>query len=491
MNAATKKKLIESITKAEDLASLKASLLKLLGVEVVEGEECSDVEPEAPPGPPNTLKRPRLSDGKPPGPKNAKNVAPGNRPKPSELTAVNFVRKPAATAPKANNIPAGKPAAEAPTSQPAATQPTATESGSRPEANNGAVSAIDVTDARDMDTEAIDGPDNGAFKKVTNPRDKRRQAAAANKEHANATNGPVKPKPLVLDGLSENEKVNSVEVRNRLGKNCDLIQKSVTTHRGTVLLFTRSEDDRTKLLQATLGRGLTLRETKVSNPGKENNYAVIVGISPTISDAEISAEVGMTCKRIQSARLGGAAIWKVKIQCASANDKAELMKIGVGYGLQRYKVVDFKSQRPVLQCYKCQGFGHVAIACSSDERCRNCGENHNSKDCVALTPACANCKGNHAASDFACPQIEQQVIKREASTLNYANAVKKSGDQVDCLRLACSMAAAITTILEKRAGLKVNPSDIFKDVADNVALFYRVNIRGDHVHEIAKKAINK
>jgi hypothetical protein len=148
-------------------------------------------------------------------------------------------------------------------------------------------------------------------------------------------------------------------------------------------------------------------------------------------------------------------------------------------------VSDFKHQQPVLQCYKCQSFGHVAAACKSAEKCRKCGHEHNSKECTAENPMCANCDGNHSASDFACPIYAKEMTKHETSQLSYASAVKRGGDKVDCIRLACSVATSMVTILSYRLGLKLNASDACKDVAESVARFYKVNIGGAHVHDIA------
>ncbi len=77
---------------------------------------------------------------------------------------------------------------------------------------------------------------------------------------------------------------------------------------------------------------------------------------------------------------------------------------------------------PVLQCFYCQGFGHVAKACPylSDParlKCARCAGNHMIKDChcpektkctdprtcVHIRSRCANCGGNHKSLSNACP----------------------------------------------------------------------------------------
>ena len=76
--------------------------------------------------------------------------------------------------------------------------------------------------------------------------------------------------------------------------------------------------------------------------------------------------------------------------------------------------------------------------------------------------------------------------------VSYGNAVKRCDDQIDCQRLACSIATSIVILVHKRLNVQVQASDICKDVADNDALFYKTNVRGEHVHSLAygKSAAN-
>lgn len=74
----------------------------------------------------------------------------------------------------------------------------------------------------------------------------------------------------------------------------------------------------------------------------------------------------------------------------------------------------------VIQCFKCQGFGHRADDCiSKDETCVKCSEKHMTKDCKKDIEKhelkCSNCKGNHVASYRGCRVAKEaqeiQVIK--------------------------------------------------------------------------------
>src|ERR1044071_8203301 len=75
---------------------------------------------------------------------------------------------------------------------------------------------------------------------------------------------------------------------------------------------------------------------------------------------------------------------------------------GISIGHQRFKVVDYKGSQSVLQCFNCQGFGHIAAKCTATAKCRNCGASHSDKECTTKEPKCANCGGTHKASDLSC-----------------------------------------------------------------------------------------
>ena len=46
-----------------------------------------------------------------------------------------------------------------------------------------------------------------------------------------------------------------------------------------------------------------------------------------------------------------------------------------------FRVEEFKTTPSILQCFKCQGFGHMAPNCTINEKCVACGEAHSHKNC--------------------------------------------------------------------------------------------------------------
>ncbi|CAG9138629.1 unnamed protein product [Plutella xylostella] len=71
-----------------------------------------------------------------------------------------------------------------------------------------------------------------------------------------------------------------------------------------------------------------------------------------------------------------------------------------------YQVVNVVDQSPVVQCFKCMGYGHTARICRAEERCGHCGGAHETRSCPPASksapPSCCHCKGN-AGGDAAHP----------------------------------------------------------------------------------------
>lgn len=58
--------------------------------------------------------------------------------------------------------------------------------------------------------------------------------------------------------------------------------------------------------------------------------------------------------------------------------KKVIKKGSIVFGLSELKVYEHVD---VTQCYKCQRFGNMSKTCRSNITCRNCAEEHESKDC--------------------------------------------------------------------------------------------------------------
>lgn len=78
----------------------------------------------------------------------------------------------------------------------------------------------------------------------------------------------------------------------------------------------------------------------------------------------------------------------------------------------------YKNSEGVTQCYKCQSFGHTAPNCNKLPKCVRCTEQHNVKECPLSKEQeelhrCANCNGNHRASNRQCPIYVRQAQNKQ------------------------------------------------------------------------------
>ncbi|KAL1116422.1 hypothetical protein AAG570_004896 [Ranatra chinensis] len=80
-----------------------------------------------------------------------------------------------------------------------------------------------------------------------------------------------------------------------------------------------------------------------------------------------------------------------------------------------YKVEKFRSGGTnVVQCYKCQNFGHTNRFCNMPERCVRCGQAHSAKECKETILKCPNCSENHSAGSLNC-KVRHLYIQRNVS----------------------------------------------------------------------------
>jgi len=232
----------------------------------------------------------------------------------------------------------------------------------------------------------------------------------------------TRPKPLVLEGVDKESMKNPLSVKQLFNSQSGSIHKTVVTKAGTLLVFAKNEEGRQSLTSMTLPEGLTLRNTKPRVSSGDFLSVVIVGVDPSVSDEELTTELGRPCRRIRSAKQEGTATWKIKMSCETLSSKNNLMSRGIYIGHQRHRVVGYEAKQSALQCYNCQGFNHTAKVCKAEVRCQKCGEDHVKKDCQVEGPHCTSCKGGHLASDFRCPQFVQEMTKKASVALSYCEA---------------------------------------------------------------------
>ncbi|CAH1106720.1 unnamed protein product [Psylliodes chrysocephalus] len=82
-----------------------------------------------------------------------------------------------------------------------------------------------------------------------------------------------------------------------------------------------------------------------------------------------------------------------------------------------------KSQRSIIQCHRCQAWGHATSNCGRPPKCLKCAGDHLTRTCIKTreTPAtCANCLGDHPANFTQCKAYTERASRLEERRLTQA-----------------------------------------------------------------------
>lgn len=111
----------------------------------------------------------------------------------------------------------------------------------------------------------------------------------------------------------------------------------------------------------------------------------------------------MKRKNLQTTKIGS-----ITVGLATATQANEVIARGLVWkGVRRYCVKQGPKQN-LVQCDRCQAFGHIAWECSSLLRCEMCARVHRTQDCplgLSIDPKdlkCALCGGRHSAREYNC-----------------------------------------------------------------------------------------
>lgn len=236
--------------------------------------------------------------------------------------------------------------------------------------------------------------------------------------------GPAKIPPIIITAKEKWQPISSALNRERIN-----YTRATMVPKGIKLELANSDDYRRtiKLLHENMKIYFHTFDPEEERPLK----VVLRGVIQELTDEEIKADLdskGYPTRKIT--RLNG-----------RDNRPAPLVQIELGreyksiYALKTccglaITVEPKKSNNSIIQCHKCQTFGHTQRNCYSEYRCLKCGETHSTHLCEKqkTTPArCANCQGEHTSNSRTCPknpnnpkhlrnQVQQQPKSRSPTT---------------------------------------------------------------------------
>ena len=155
----------------------------------------------------------------------------------------------------------------------------------------------------------------------------------------------------------------------------------------------------------------------INDVPEKTHKVVAIGVHQTISEDDIKTELAknnVKINKVQRLRFNGQPTRKVVIQFENEQDMKIALYSGIYFGRIRIRCESYRTTPQVTQCYKCQGFNHIAKDCKNAQKCVRCAGSHKSTECPdknkdSLKLKCSNCNGEHVASSKECPKFRDQI----------------------------------------------------------------------------------
>ncbi len=280
------------------------------------------------------------------------------------------------------------------------------------------------------------------------PKRSKPQDAAGDRKEREGAKAPQDRKlskivPIILDGAPAASQLTLSKELARVGRGARF-RRMTRLERGGVLVVPMSPDDGTKLLAASsewsgdafwgstrahyAGQTAKPASTKTSNDGTDLKRLVVAyGVDGSITDDELLTELTalspIRVKRLQQPNGRGAS--PVLIELSDVDTAVKVAKEGIVVGCLHFRCRPYVERQDPVRCFKCQSFGHVAAACTRDQRCPRCGEAHSRVDCPRQEPpTCVNCEGPHSSAWKGCPKFREFAKQERSGRKSYAQATK-------------------------------------------------------------------
>ena len=155
----------------------------------------------------------------------------------------------------------------------------------------------------------------------------------------------------------------------------------------------------------------------INDVPEKAHKVVAIGVHQTISEDDIKTELAknnVKINKVQRLKYNGQPTRKVVIQFENEQDMKIALYSGIYFGRIRIRCESYRTAPQVTQCYKCQGFNHIAKDCKNAQKCLRCAGAHKSIECPdknkdSLKLKCSNCNGEHVASSKECPKFKEQM----------------------------------------------------------------------------------
>lgn len=237
--------------------------------------------------------------------------------------------------------------------------------------------------------------------------------------------------PLIV---KPKEKQGADITKQELNKKVDPINFKIINvenrRNGTVVIQSENDEEREKIKTAIQSEMSENYEIKVPNPmafkviitditfkySEEDIIVKLKNQNPILKDNEIKIIKTFEHKR------NNRTIYNIKLSTDGETYNKLVGAQRVNLGWERCRVFDGTD---VLQCFKCQGYNHLASECKNDETCFKCHGNHKAKDCKnEKIIKCINCMRvnkklnmgldeNHVTNNRECPVYKNKLSMKK------------------------------------------------------------------------------
>lgn len=348
-------------------------------------------------------------------------------------------------------------------------------------------------------------PPNDGFTLVSRHKRQRISSSSPIADTSVKSKHPIQP--ILLSNILSTAIKNSIKLAGLIkkAKPTAKIDNIKIVNNTTILIFPANEHSANILLKPwETTPDIGSPKPKLPQGKQEPQFlAVICGVNPEISDGEIKTELedfGFATKFVKRliSNATKKATWKVKLGLCHEDDLKEVIESGVILGYTKHRVELYRELPVILQCYKCQAFGHKYQDCKNEFKCLRCGGNHNHKNCIKPKEEkkCVNCGGDHVALYKGCPafkeaRVELANLNSESKTKSYAQAaaapvtVTTKLEKVEKINFILYTTELVKAAL-KKCGLEVSTSDMANYAATLALIFLNVKVSGEEIFELLK-----
>ncbi|CAG9860904.1 unnamed protein product [Phyllotreta striolata] len=260
-----------------------------------------------------------------------------------------------------------------------------------------------------------------------NEQEEEEQAGVSNYENekiAKETNEKTKIPPIVINKKFENHNELTKEIKKTLTKGFYL-----KFTKNTTLIFAEDENEYKTLLKE-------LEDTELEHhyytlPKDKSHAFVLRGLDTdpelTVIEDALHNEHQITTRKIFRMKTKSRPLYLIT---TNAGITLNWLNQNVKYLLQTRVYWDRRqTNKEIIQCHRCQSWGHATSNCRRDYKCLKCAKDHPTYMCkktIDMPAVCANCGEDHPANSTKCKVYLDKIERKSQNRPNKQIQIKRN-----------------------------------------------------------------